>query len=48
VDGIDLRAVYIFIRIVFEQVAIGLDAELVAQHLLAVRANARQVHDVLL
>ena len=47
VDGIDLRAVHIFIGVVLQQVAIGLDAELLAQHLLAVGAYARQVHDVL-
>ena len=47
VDGVDLRAVDIFVRIVFEQVTIGLNAELVAQHLLAVRPYARQVFDIL-
>ena len=48
VNLIDLRAVYVFIRIVFEQVAVGLDAKLVAQHLLAVRPYAWQVFDVLI
>ena len=47
VDGVDLRAVDIFVRIVFEQVTIGLDTELIAQHLLAVRPYARQVFDIL-
>ena len=47
VDGVDLRAVDIFVRIVFEQVTIGLNAELIAQHLLAVRPYARQVFDIL-
>ena len=48
VDGVDLRAVHVFIGIVFQQVTIGLKAELVAQHLLAVRPYAWQVHDVLI
>jgi hypothetical protein len=48
VDGVDLRTVYIFIRIVFEQVTISLDAEFVAQHLLAVGAYPRQELDVLI
>ena len=47
VDGVDLRAVHIFVRIVFQQVTIGLDAKFVAQHLLAVRAYPWQVLDVL-
>ena len=47
-DGVDLRTVHIFIRIVFEQVAIGFDAKFVAQHLLAIRANPRQELDVLI
>ena len=47
VDGVNLRTVHIFIRIVFEQVTIGLNTELVAQHLLAVRAYARQVFNIL-
>ena len=46
-DGVDLRTVYIFIRIVFEQVTIGLNAEFVAQHLLAVGTYPRQELDVL-
>jgi hypothetical protein len=48
VDGVYLRAVHIFIRIVFEQITIGLNAELIAQHLLAVRPHAWQVFDVLI
>ena len=47
VDGVDLRAVNVFVGIVFEQVTIGLDAEFAAQHLLAVGAYARQELDVL-
>jgi hypothetical protein len=31
VDGIDLGTIYIFIRIVLEQVAIGVDAEFFTQ-----------------
>ena len=46
-DGVDLRTVYIFVRIVFEQVTIGLYAEFVAQHLLAVGTYPRQELDVL-
>ena len=48
VDSVDLRTVHIFIWIVFEQVTVCLDAEFVAQHLLAVRAYARQEFDVLI
>jgi hypothetical protein len=48
VDLINLRAVHIFIRIVFEQIAIGLNTELVAQHLLAVGPHAWQVFDILI
>ena len=47
-DGIDLRAVHIFIRVILQQVTISLDAELVAQHLLPIWAYARQILDVLL
>ena len=42
-----LGAVYIFIRVVFQQVTIGADAELLAQYLFLLRTYARQVHDVL-
>ena len=47
VDGVHLRAVHVLVREVFQQVAKGLDAQLVAEYLLAVGAYARQVHDVL-
>ena len=48
VYGVEPRAVHIFIWIVLQQVTIGFNAEFLAQHLLAVGAYARQVHDVLL
>ena len=48
VNGIDLRAVHIFIWIILEQVAIGLDAQLLAEHLLAVGTYPRQIHDILI
>ena len=47
VDGIDLRTVNVFIGIVFQQVAIALNAEFIAQHLLAIRAYTRQVFNIL-
>ena len=34
-------------QVILQQVTIGFDAELLAQHLLAVGTYARQVHDVL-
>ena len=48
VNTIYLRAVHIFIRVVFEQATIGLDAEFGAQHLLAVWAYTRQELNVLI
>ena len=47
VNGIDLRAVHILVGIVFQQVAKGTDAELCVQHLLSLRAYARQKLNVL-
>ena len=41
-------AVHMLIWIILEQVTVGLDAEFIAQQLLAVRANARQELDVLI
>ena len=46
-DGVDLAAVNVLIGIALQQVTIGLDAEFLTQHLLAIGAYARQVHDVL-
>jgi hypothetical protein len=46
-DGIDLRTVNVFIGIVLQQVAIALNAEFAAQHLLAIRAYTRQVFNIL-
>ena len=48
VDGIDLRAVHVFVRVVFEQVTIGLNAKFITQHFLAVGPYAWQVFDVLI
>ena len=48
VNGIDLRAVHILIWIILKQVAIGLDAQLLAEHLLAVGTYPRQIHDILI
>ena len=45
---VDFCAVNVFIGVVVQQVAIGVNAEFLAQHLLAVGPYARQVHDVLL
>ena len=47
VDGVNLRAVDILIGIVLQQVAIGADAQLVAEHLLPTRAYAGKVLDIL-
>ena len=47
VDGVHLRAVHMLVGEVLEQVAEGLDAQLFAEHLLAVGTYPRQVHDVL-
>ena len=47
VNSINLRTVHILIRIVLQQITIGLNAEFVAQHLLAVRPHAWQVFDIL-
>ena len=47
VDGVYFRTVDILIGIVLEQVAIGVDAELVAQNLLPVGTHPRQVLYVL-
>ena len=48
VNLVDLRTVYIFIRIVLEQVTIGLYTKLIAQHLLAIRPYAWQVFNILI
>ena len=48
VNGVDPRAIHIFIRVILEQVAKGQDAQLLVEHLFAVGAHARQVHDVLI
>ena len=47
VDGIDLRAVYIFVWIVFKQVTISLNAEFITQHLFTVRSHAGKKLNVL-
>ena len=47
VDGVDFGTVDVFVRIILKQVAIALNAKLIAQHLFAVRAYARQVFYVL-
>ena len=41
VDGVHLRAVDVFVGVVFQQVAVTLNAKLVAQHFLTVRSHAR-------
>ena len=46
-DGIHLTAVYIFVRIIFQQVAPCLDVKLLAQQLLSFGTHARKVHNVL-
>ena len=43
----NLGAVYIFIWIVFQQVTIRVDAELLAQYLFLLGSYPRQEHDVL-
>ena len=48
VDGVYLRSVYIFVGIVFQQVAIAFDAKFVAQHLLAVGTHSWEVFDILI
>ena len=48
VNVVDLAAVYIFIRIILQQVAIRLNAQFLTEQLLAIRPYAWQVHDVLL
>ena len=40
VDGVHLRAVDVFVGVVLQQVAVTLNAKLVAQHLLTVRSHA--------
>ena len=42
VDGIDLRPVNVLVRIVLEQVTIGVDTEFLAQYLLPVRSHPRE------
>ena len=46
-DVENLGAVYIFIWIVFQQVTIRVDAELLAQYLFLLGSYPRQEHDVL-
>ena len=48
VDGIDLGTIDILIGVELQQVAVGVDAEFVAQYLLTVRSYARQVLYVLI
>ena len=47
-DMVDLGAVYILIWIVFQQVTVRVDAELLAQYLFLLGTYAWQVHDVLI
>ena len=47
-DGVHLRAVHVFVRIVFQQVTERLDAQFLPEHLLAPGTHARQVLYVLL
>ena len=47
VNAIDFGAINVFIGIVFQQVTPSSDIELLAQYLFLSRANARQIHDVL-
>jgi len=47
VDGIDLRPVNVLVRIVLEQVTIGVDTKFFTQYLLPVRSHPRQVLYVL-
>ena len=46
-DVENLGAVYIFIRIVFQQITIRVDAELLAQYLFLLGSYSWQEHDVL-
>ena len=48
VDGVYLRTIYIFIRIILEQITIGFNAEFVTQHLLTIGSHSWQELDVLL
>ena len=47
VDGIDLRPIDVLIRVVLEQVTIGVDTEFFTQYLLPIRSHPRQVLYVL-
>jgi hypothetical protein len=40
VDGVYLRAIYVFIRVILEQVAVGLDAQFLTERLSAIRTYA--------
>ena len=44
---VDFGSVNVFVRIILKKVTVGADSKLFAQNLLALRANTRQVHDVL-
>ena len=46
-DGVDLRPVHIFIRIILQQVTPRSDVELTCQYILALWSHAREIHDVL-
>ena len=47
-DSIDLRPVYIFIRVILEQVTPSPDVELTDEDLLALRSHAGEIHDVVI
>ena len=47
-DGVDLRPVHIFIRVILEQVTPSPDVELTDENLLALRSHAGEIHDVLI
>ena len=44
---VDTTPIDIFIRIVFQQLAEGLDVEFTAQHLLFLRSHAGNIHHIL-
>ncbi len=46
-DGIHLRSVNVFIRIILQQVTPRLDVELTFEYLAAARSHAGQIHDIL-